>query len=234
MTTTGTYAFNPSAAETILQAYMQGPGIRRTELGDHHFEDAGYAANMLAVDFSNRQPNRWQMATTPIALVAGTATYALDPQILAVSVVWLDQTDNGGNVISRVLGPLSAADYASLPFKEQPGQPSSYFFSLTIPPSITIWPVYNGSPTYALRIQTFRQVQDVSLTRGTTLDVPYRFLDAWTTGLAWRLCDYYPPADAVKVTRLEAQFEKRFQIAAALDQERVPLRVQPQLSSYYR
>jgi hypothetical protein len=233
MATTGTYAFNPSAADVVLNAFGM-IGVRRTALTTEHLENAAFQANMVGVDFTNRNPNRWKMVEVSVTLVAGTAVYTLDPQVVAVSAVWLNQVQ-GSDTISRMLGPLSAVDYASIAAKTQQGTPNSYFFSLLTPaPTLTLWLVPNQVPAYTMKVQTFQQQQDTGLSGGYTLDTPYRFLDAYTWALAARLAVYYPdPARPSLPADLNTAFEAKFKLAAELDQERVVLRMQPNLSGYY-
>ncbi len=83
-------------------------------------------------------------------------------------------------------------------------------------------------------MQTFRQTQDVNLTAGYNIDSPYRFLDAFSTGLASRLAVMYPPKDPTAADKLEALYEKRMQIASAQDQEETPLVISPSFGGYYR
>ncbi len=236
MTTTGTYAFDPSAADVVLNAYAM-VGQRSTMLTTEHFERAAFQANLVGVDFTNRNPNRWQMVELPFTLTQGVKTYNLPRETVAVSAVWIDQVNSNPafTPISRVLGPLSAVDYASIAMKEQQGTPNSYFFSLLTPvPTLTLWLVPNNNPAFTLRAQTFKQQQDTSLRNSATLDTPYRFLDAFTFGLAARLAVLYPdPARPTLPTELKAQYLESFRLAAALDQERVPLRMTPILTGYY-
>ena len=98
-------------------------------------------------------------------------------------------------------------------------------------PTITLYFVPDANFTYTLKVLSFRQMQDVAGSGGQTLDTPYRFLDAFTTGLAARLAVIYAPDRAKK---LEALFEKRFLIAAEQDQERVGISITPGLGGYFR
>ncbi len=235
MTTTGTYAFNPSAADIILNAFGM-IGVRRPEITQQHLEDASIQANMLMVDFSNRNPNRWGMETKTQILDEVTPTYTLDAEVLAISIAYLETT-SGGTTTSRVLGPISATDYAAIPQKLNQATPTSYFFSLLTPnPTITIWPVVpsGSSAVYTLKMQTFRQMQDVRIGGGVTIDTPYRFLDAFSTGMAARLAVIYPEKLKMSIADLDALFEKRFKLAAQLDQERTPMYVRCQMSGYFR
>jgi hypothetical protein len=130
-----------------------------------------------------------------------------------------------------VLGPISAADYAALPNKGQEGRPTSYFFSLLSTPTVTVWPTPDDANTYTLKMQTFRQLQDVDLSSGSGFDSPYRFLDCITTGLAARLAEFYRPEKADKLNTL---YERRFALAQKRDQENVNLKIQPNIGIYYR
>lgn len=236
MVTTSTYAFNPSAADVVLNAYSM-VGVRRAQITTEHLENASFQANLVGVDFTNRNPNRWQMATVDFTLVAGTATYTFAPEVVAVAAVWLNQTmpDAAATTITRMLGPLSAVEYASIANKNQQGTPTSYFFSLLTPtPTLTLWLVPNQNPEFDMQVQVFKQQQDTTLPGGYTLDTPYRFLDAYTIGLAARLALVYPdPQRPSLPTDLQAQYLAAFTLAAQLDQERVSLKLAPNLSGYY-
>jgi hypothetical protein len=228
MTSTSTYAFNPSASDVVLNAYANIQ-IRRTELATQHLSDAAFQANLLMVDISNRSPNRFCLETQTQVLTPGLATYSLTNRTLAIALASISTT-SGGVTTDRVIGPLSTTEYASIPVKSQQARPTSYMFSLLSTPTISLWPTPDSATTYTLTLTTFRQLQDVDMTSGTTLDSPYRFLDSITTGLAARLALMYRP-DAFD--RLNALYEARFKLAAMTDQEDVNLYVTPGLSSYF-
>jgi len=236
MTTTGTYAFNPSAADVVLNSYAM-VGQRSTVLTTEHFERAAYQAQLVGVDFTNRNPNRWQIDEIAISLADGVSTYDLPAETVAVSAVWIDLVNPNPafSAISRVLGPISAVDYASIAMKDQRGTPSCYWFSLLTPvPTLTLWLVPNQNPAFTMRVQIFKQQQDTSLRDGATIDTPYRFLDAYTFGLAARLALLYPdPARPTLAADLKSQYLESFQLAAGLDQERVPLRLAPIVRRYF-
>jgi hypothetical protein len=82
-----------------------------------------------------------------------------------------------------------------------------------------------------LKYYRYRQIQDAAYTGGTTPEIPYRFLDAWSAGLAHRLARIYAPT-------LEAQRKadamEAWQVAATQDTENAPMYITPGLSSYWR
>lgn len=230
MTTSGTYTFNPGAGEVFLAA-LSMCGIRRVDVTTEHLVDAKFHANLLMGDFSNRNPNQWALETQSQVLTVGIPTYTLTNRTIAIAVAYIETT-TGGITTARVLGPLSASEYASIPNKASQGFPSSYWVNLQTPnPVISLYLTPDATFTYTLQLQTFRQMQDVDPANGQTLDTPYRFLDAFTTGLAARLALIYAPDRAPGLTQL---YEQRFTLAAAQDMERVPYYITPGLSGYFR
>lgn len=234
MATSGTYSFAPSAGDLVLTAYSMIQ-VRRWELTQQHLEDAYMQANLQMVDFSNRNPNTWAAEIQSIPLSEGNPTYNLADRTIAVAICYIDQTNSGGQTISRVVGPLSGNEYASMPVKAQQGPPTSFYFNLLTPtPTITFWPVPDGNGPYTAEVRTFRQMQDVALPGGVTIDSPFRFLDAFTTGLAARLAILYPPKDPNLAVRLSDMYEAKFTLAAQRDQESTNMYIRPQFDGYYR
>jgi hypothetical protein len=234
VSTSGTYAFAPSGGDLILGSFglIQ---VRRWELTQQHLIDAYLHSNLQMVDFSNRNPNTWASEIQPIALTEGVPTYSLADRTIAVAICYLDTENSAQQTNSRVLGPLSGNDYAALPWKMQQGFPTSYYFNLLTPtPTITFWPTPDGNGPYTAQVRTFRQMQDVVLPGGVQIDSPYRFLDAFTTGLAWRLSRVYPPKDPNTRDKLKAEYGEAFKLAAERDQESTPMYVRPDFSGYFR
>jgi hypothetical protein len=98
-------------------------------------------------------------------------------------------------------------------------------------PTLTFWPVPDGNGPYTANVQSFRQQQDVSLAGGQTLDAPYRFIDAFAAGMAYRLSRMYKP----QLTLIRKQeWEEAWQEAAMRDQPDNNLYIIPGLSSYFR
>ena len=92
---------------------------------------------------------------------------------------------------------------------------------------------------YTLTMQTFRQLQDVQISKGVGVDAPYRFFEAVSTGLVWRLARRYPKeAIAARgpaaIGEFKAEWLDAFNLAAQTDQESTPLYITPGLSGYYR
>jgi len=230
MAATGTYAFNEAASGLMLTAYGR-IGIRRTEITAQHLQDAYLESNLLQVELSNRQPNLWTDELYSVPLVSGTATYTLLARMIAIQAAYITTT-SGGVSTDRIIWPYSTFEYAAIPDKTQEGPPTSYWFQRLETPLITLWTVPDDAATYVLNLRILHQIQDASLTRGATLNLPYRWLDSWVAGLAARLSQIYKPEMA---ERMDKMAERAWQIAATEDQERVPIYISAGgMGNYYR
>jgi hypothetical protein len=226
MTTSGTYAFNPALGEIVLYAY-QNIGVRPTSVLQEHMESARMATNMMLSRWSNQGVNLWAVELVTVPLVAGQSTYDVDGSTIMILDAYTT-TDSG---IDRVIMPISRTEYASYPNKTQQGFPTSYWFDRLVSPKVTLWPVPDGSSATILKYYRVRQIQDANLQNGQTVEIPYRWLEAFADGLAYRLARIWQPQMAVA---LKGQADESYQIAAEQDVEAVNTYIAPMLSGYFR
>lgn len=224
MTTSGTYNFAPVIGDLFLSAFAR-IGIRRTAVVQEYIADARNEANFLQAEWVNKGVSLWTVDLVTIPLVQGTATYAVPPDTIMV----LDLYVNNGSQ-NRLILPFSRTDYASLANPTQQGFPTSFWYDRTINPTVTFWPVPDGS-TYTVSYYRYRQIQDAKSANGTQPEIPYIFLDAFVAGLAHRLARIYKPEleAARKADAVEA-----WQTANTQDVENVGMYVTPVMDSYYR
>ena len=230
MTTSGTTNFNPSLGELTLYAFNLA-GVRNTAIAQEHMESARMATNLMLSRWANMGVNLWKVDLVTVNLVTGTSTYNVDPSTIMVLDAYVT-TNNSGQNIDRIILPVSRTEYASYPNKTQQGFPTIYWFDRLISPTITIWPVPNTSngPS-TLSYYRVSQVQDANFTNGQTLDLPYRWLDAFANGLAYRLARIWNPP---LVQLLKPEADEAYAIAAQQDTEYVSMYISPQLSGYWR
>ena len=203
--------------------------MRPPELTAEHLANAAMEANLLSVSFSNRNPNGYMLETPTINLEQGIPTYSLPMRTLAIAIVYLT-TNTGAAAFDRPLGNISNTDYAAISNKTTQGPPTSVWFNLLPTPTLTFWPVPDGNGPYVANVQSFRQNQDVALSNGQTIDAPYRFLDAFAAGMAYRLSRMYKP----ELTQMRKQeWEEAWQETAMRDQQDVSLYIVPGLSHYF-
>lgn len=224
MATSGTYTFNPSLGEIVLYAY-QNIGVRPTALLQEHMDSARMATNMMLARWSNQGVNLWcvDLITTP--LTQGTATYPVDANTVMILDAYI--VSEG---IDRIILPISRTEYASYPNKEQQGFPTTFWFDRLISPTVTLWPVPDGSQT-SLKYYRVRRLQDSDLQNSQQPEIPYLWLEAFADGLTYRLARIWAPQLA---PALKAQSDESYEIAAQQGVEQAQQYISPQLSGYWR
>lgn len=230
MTTSGTYTYNPSIGEVVLYAFNLCQ-VRSTSIAQEHLNSARQAMNMMLSRWSNMGPDLWKVDTETITLVEGQSTYPVPSDTVMILDMY-SRTPSGTTNTDRIMMPVSRTEYASYPNKLQQGFPTVFWFDRLISPTVTIWPVPDGSgnPT-TITYYRVTQVQDANLPGGETIDVPYRWLDAFANGLAYYLARIWQPQ---LVGQLKQEADEAYQIAANQDVENVSVFISPMISGYFR
>ena len=230
MTTSGTYTYNPSIGETILYAFNLCQ-VRSTSIAQEHLNSARQAMNMMLSRWSNMGVNLWKVDTETITLVEGQSTYPVPADTVMILDMYA-RTPSGTTNTDRIMMPVSRSEYASYPNKLQQGFPTVFWFDRLISPTVTVWPVPDGSgsPT-TITYYRVTQVQDANLPGGETIDVPYRWLDAFANGLAYYLARIWQPQ---LVGQLKQEADEAYMIAANQDTENVSFFISPQIQGYFR
>lgn len=206
-------------------------GIRRTEITAQHLQDAAFEANLLQVTLAGNQPNLWRSEVYDITLVEGTANYSLPARMAAIQDIYMT-TEAGGSETDRLLSPMSLYEYDSQANKTAQSPPTAYVIFKTLSPSVTFWQVPDGAATYTAHVRLLSQSQDVSQTSGTTLDMPYIYLDVYVAGLAHRLSRIYA-RDQEMIRKQD--YQEAWAIAAQTDtQDSVSMYIQPDFTGAYR
>jgi hypothetical protein len=229
MTTSGTYAFNPSLGELTLYSFNLC-GIRNTALLQEHMEAARMSSNLMLARWSNQGVNLWAVDLVTVPLVAGQSTYSVDANTVMILDAYLGIT-NSGPEIDRIIMPISRTEYASYPNKSQQGFTTVYWFDRLLSPTITLWPVPDGNSAQVLKYYRVRQIQDSNFTSGQNVEIPYLWLEAFAYGLAARLAVIFAPD---KVQILKPMADESYQIAADQNVEYAQQYISPQISGYFR
>jgi len=230
MATSGTYAYNPSLGEIVLYAFNLVQ-IRSTSLVQEHMVSARQAANLLLADWSNETPNLWKVDLVTVPLVQGQATYAVEGKTVMILDAYVTIDNGTSPPVDRIITPVSRSEYATYPQKTQQGFTTVFWFDRLISPTITLWPVPDGTSAQYLQYYRVTQVQDSNFTAGQTVDIPYRWLAAFADGMAVQLARLWAPA---LIPAIQPFADKSYARAYAQDVENVPLYVSPILGSYFR
>ena len=230
MTTSGTYTFDPSLGELTIYAFNQ-IGIRATSLVQEHLTSARMATNMMLSRWSNQGVNLWAVDLWTDTLNQGQATYTVDPSTVMILDAYVTQTTGTSQPIDRLIMPISRTEYASYPNKTQQGFTTTFWFDRLLNPTITLWPVPDGTSAQYLKYYRVRQLQDANLSNAQTLDIPYLWLEAFADNLAYRLARIWAPE---KAPLWKPIADESYQVAANQNVENAPTYVSPMISGYFR
>lgn len=230
MASSGTYDFSLTTGQSVITAFRR-VRIFAPSLVQHHMVCAREEMNLLFVEWSNKQVNLFKVELITVPLTFGVPTYSVPSRVVMVLDAYISRNYGTPQQTDLTISPLSRTEYASLANKATPGQPSQFWLDRLIAPTITMYPVPDASGPYTLRYYACVQMQDANLLGGETPDIPYRWYDAFVSGMAHRFSRPYAPdlEDKRKKDAMEA-----WTIAATQDVENIPLSLAPTINVYYR
>lgn len=228
-TTSGTFNFNPTSGEFILNAFDRIQ-IRPAEIEQTQMQRALVELNLALTRF-NTLPgqNLWTIDLQTFPLVSGTATYSILPETRMILSAFIRYSTSP--TLDRYVFPIGRDEYAAITTKSQQGFPSQYWFDRIIAPTITFYLVPDSAQSYTFYYYRARQIQDATIVNGQNLELPTRFFDAITADLAHRLARIYRP-ELEQIRKTDR--DEAWAIAATEDTEWTALYVTPGLSGYYR
>lgn len=227
--TTGTFNFAPSLGEIVLNAFGRIQ-VRPAEIDQQHMFTARMAANLLLSEWSNEQPNLWEVGLQTMPLTQGVATYSLPASTVMILDLYIN---TGGNTVDsndRYLWPVSRTEYASYSNKLTQGTPNVYWYDRQVSQSVTFYQVPDGGGPYTAKFYSVRQTQDADLPGGLNVEIPFRFYEAYTAGMAWKLAETYMP---MLEDKLFARYQRAWGIATTQDTENVGMTIAPGIGGYF-
>jgi hypothetical protein len=183
--------------------------------------------NLLTIEWANRGINMWTIDEGTIPMVQGTATYNLPADTIDL-LEHVIRTGTGTNQQDLSVSRISVSTYATIPTKTTQGRPIQVFIErLRDNPTITVWPVPNQSNYYTLVYYRLRRVEDAG-TGLQTPDMNFRFLPCLVAGLAYYIAMKVPEL-AERVQMLKQIYDEQYDLAAAEDREKAPVRFVPRM-----
>jgi hypothetical protein len=226
MTTSGTSTFNLDFAEIAEEAFERAGLELRS---GYDMRSARRSLNLLCAEWANLGLNLWTVASGSIVLTPGQAVYTSADGVPSEMVDLIEhviRTNNAGQNTDITMNRISVSDYANIPTKNVQGRPLQIYVNRQISPTLTVWPVPDSSTTYTLVYWYLRRIQDTGASAANTADIPYRFLPALISGLAYYIALKNPEA-ADRIQMLKGFYEEQFQLAASEDRDRAPDRFIP-------
>lgn len=129
---------------------------------------------------------------------------------------------------------LNRDDYTNLPNKQfTANQPFQFWFDRTIPqPTLYLWPVPSNA-FVQMTVWYSRQIMDVGSLSGE-LEIPQRWYEAILMMLAHRMSLELPAVDAGRISYLEGQADKYFNMAEQEERDKSPIYFASNISVYTR
>jgi hypothetical protein len=217
MATSGTRTFNLDVGELIEEAYERCGLEVRT---GYDARTARRSLNLMFAEWANRGLNLWTVNQATITVTVGVATYTVnaDHADILEMVLRRDGTDYEVERISR-------SEFFLLPNKTTQGRPSQFYYDRKISPVINLWQVPDNS-TDQIVYYYVRRIEDAGTLQNTT-DMPWRFYPCMVAGLAYYLAMKRAPD---RMGMLKAIYDEEFTRAAEEDEDRVPLKLQPDVA----
>ena len=216
MATSGSRDFNLDVSDIIEEAYERCGLEVRT---GYDARTARRSMNLMFADWANRGINLWTVRQATITLTQGQATETLTSDVVDLLEVVLRRngTDFDINKISR-------GEYLSVPTKTTTGRPSQFYFNRQVLPQITMWPTPENS-TDQIVYYYIRRLEDADALVND-VELPFRFLPCAVAGMAYYIALKKAPE---RIQLLKTVYEEEFQRAADEDEDRVSLKLQPDI-----
>jgi hypothetical protein len=224
MATSGTTAFNLDLSEIVEESFERCGAELRT---GYDLKTARRSMNLMFADWANRGVNLWTVEQGSIALVQGTATYNL-PDYTVDLLEHVIRT-GAGNVSTQAdltITRISVSTYSTIPNKLTQARPIQVYINRQEDiPTVTLWPIPDGSQSYSFVYWRLRRIQDAG-NGVNTMDVPFRFLPCLVAGLAYYLSMKIPGA-IERMQVLKAQYDEAWALAADEDRDKAAVRFVP-------
>jgi len=225
MATSGTATFNLDLNEYVEEAFERCGAELRT---GYDLRTARRSLNLLFADWSNRGINMWTIEQGSQVLTPGTNTYTLPAD--TVDLIEHVIRTGAGNVSTQTdltITRISVSTYSSIPNKLQQARPIQVYINRqAAAPQFTVWPTPDNSQTYTLVYWRLRRIQDAGAGGTYTQDIPFRFLNALVSGLAYYLSMKIPGA-MERMQVLKAQYDEDWLAASTEDREKASVRFVP-------
>lgn len=225
MATSGTTTFDMDLNEYVEEAFERCGAELRT---GYDLKTARRSMNLLFADWANRGINLWTVEQGTINLSQGTATYNLpDDTVDLIEHVIRTGAGNVSTQVDLTITRISVSTYSSIPNKLQQARPIQVWINRQTPtPTVTVWPVPDGSQAYQFVYWRLRRIQDAGAGGTYTQDVPFRFIPCLVAGLAYYLSMKIPGA-MERMAVLKQQYDEAWDVASTEDREKAAVRFVP-------
>lgn len=185
-------------------------------------------SNLVLQEWSTTGINLWKVEQISIPLSTST-TFTLPSDVLDV-LTFSIRTSTSGEVRDWPLERKSTVDYSQITNKQSEGTPTLYVPQRKYDTNVvSLWPVPDSDTAYTGTAFVVKKFYDVT-SYGENIDIPTRFLPAFTTRLSYYLglmnSDGTPEWEN-KLNRLDMLSKELFMKASEDDNDKVSLKIVP-------
>ena len=219
MATTGAFITDPNLANYTEEA-AERAGLDPQAITGHHILSIRRSVGYLFSSWATRGMRQWKFADYTYTVTANDLSFDLPVGTIDVTTVMLKR----GNVETPMY-PISRDDYKMLHNKVLTGRPDRYFLNKrrdtpgdSVPMQLFFWQAAENN-TDQIIVTYYRQFEDGGVAQNT-LDIPFRFQEAFVADLAARIAEKFKPE---RYDKLFAKAELAWKEADGSDQESAPL-----------
>lgn len=233
MTTSGTTDFNPLFTDAIEESFERAGVENRS---GYDMKSARRSINLLFADWANRGINLWTMdAGRELLLTYGVGEYIIDADNSLVDVIEqvVQLPPGSGQGLQRYnLTRVSISTQATRTNPDLTGRPTEVWYNRTTTGIVAhIWPIPGTGGPYTLVYTVLRRMDDAGAYTNTA-DMPFRFLPAFISGLAFMVAAKKQPDNINLLSRLKQEYAEDWERASTEDREKATLSIVPRSSSY--
>lgn len=228
MATSGTATFDLDFIEAIEEAFERAGLENRS---GYDMRSARRSINLLFADWANRGLNMWTIEERSQLLTFNVGEYTLGTDIVDLLETMV-QIPNTSQTTRYYLNRVSVSTHATRTNPTIQGRPTEiYIDRQRVAPIVHLWPLPGDAGPYTLVYWVLRRIEDAGAYPNTG-DLPFRFLPAFISGLAYYIAEKKRNDDPGLIQRLAARYESDWQRAADEDREKATLTITPRDSSY--
>ena len=229
MATTGTYISDPNLAAYADEA-VERSGLDLQEIVAQHLISIRRSVGFILSRWSNKGHRQWTFEQVVHNTAIDENTFGLPVGTIDVQTVVLRR-----NGVDTEMYPISRSDYLIIHDKNLNGRPDRYFIDRrrdtpgdVLPVQMFYW-LSGENITDQIIVNVYKQIQDPGNAQNT-LDIPFRFQEAFVAALAAKLAQKYKPE---RFTDLVTESEVLFKEADDEDHESAPMVLSVNYDRFY-
>ncbi len=217
MASTGTFLFDPNLA-TICDEAAERAGLNLQDIGGTHIISIRRSAGFMLSSWANRGHRQWTFEQVIENVTVNKVEFNLPVGTIEVQSAIVRR-----NGVDTEIYPISRSDYLILHDKNLIGRPDRYFVDRRVDAAGVLqvraffW-LAGENTTDQIIMNVYKQIQDVGNAQNT-LNVPFRFQEAFVSDLAARVAQKYNKKD---YDTLKALADNEWTLAHDEDRDTAP------------